>query len=198
MDKILFLLLILVLTFSPVSKAVADTETDCTSILAEKIIQDFKKQEDVISIKKLPKEKLICEDEKSCLSLAEEGNHLAEFAIAELNARKSLCKKGADVVANKYYSKACEGGYAKSCYILGMRKMQGLGTEKNIKEVVRLYDVSCEYNIADACQNLAFFYLLGTEIPKDQNRAKMLYKKACDLGKETACSTMKQLSSMEK
>ena len=74
------------------------------------------------------------------------------------------------------------GGFPRAQYALAECHMNGIGTEKNEKEAVRMYRRAAEKGYADAQYRLAECYQNGKGVEKDQKEASKLYLMAADNG----------------
>ena len=90
------------------------------------------------------------------------------------------------------YQKACDGGDALGCALLGIKYDSEEATFTGLRfsrRGIGLYQKACDGNNAAGCRNLAEAYRYGGGgLPKDPGRAIALYQKACDNG-DQACPT---------
>ena len=82
--------------------------------------------------------------------------------------------------------RACDGGDAWRCSLLGDMYANGKGVAKDESRTVALYKKACDL-VSDAghlwiCIKLGDMYANGRGVAKDESRTIALYKKACDGG----------------
>lgn len=92
-----------------------------------------------------------------------------------------------DVKAFILYKKAADLGDKDACYKLGMMYKEGIGTEQNINEYVRLITFAAEKRIPEANNELGHIYEEGIGIKQDLEKACEQYKWGaynCDLRRD--------------
>ncbi len=84
--------------------------------------------------------------------------------------------------ASQYYEGGCAGGFAFSCYRLGVLKAAEQDPPYG-REVLQLFVASCAESIAEGCFVAAESFFLMNE----DKKAEKLKVKACELGHPKAC-----------
>jgi TPR repeat protein len=96
-------------------------------------------------------------------------------------------------VAVPLFEKACKGGDAAACQLLGDARFQGIGGAKDQPAALQAYKRSCELEISSACTKLAdLFRLLH-----DEKRAAAAYRKACAADEQDACTVLESARGCE-
>uniref|UniRef100_A0A8D0DVL9 Cytochrome c oxidase assembly factor 7 n=1 Tax=Salvator merianae TaxID=96440 RepID=A0A8D0DVL9_SALMN len=89
------------------------------------------------------------------------------------------------VLARDYYVKACEGGFAPSCFNLSTIYLQGNpGIPKNMSEALKYSLKACDLGHIWACANASRMYKLGDGIEKNDAKAEALKNRAKTLHEE--------------
>ncbi|NXG14453.1 COA7 factor, partial [Grallaria varia] len=89
------------------------------------------------------------------------------------------------VVARDYYTKACDGNFAPSCFNLGVIYLQGApGVPKDMGRALKYSLKGCELGHIWACANASRMYKLGDGVEKNDARAEELKNRAKQLHKE--------------
>ncbi len=90
---------------------------------------------------------------------------------------------GADAkVAQQYYERACEGGFAPSCFNLSALLIQGSpGGDKNMPLALKYALRACELGHVWGCANASRMYKLGDGTNKDDQKAEELKNRAREL-----------------
>ncbi|NXN63325.1 COA7 factor, partial [Himantopus himantopus] len=89
------------------------------------------------------------------------------------------------VVARDYYTKACDGNFAPSCFNLSVIYLQGApGVPKDMNHALRYSLKGCELGHIWACANASRMYKLGDGIEKNDAKAEDLKNRAKQLHKE--------------
>lgn len=84
--------------------------------------------------------------------------------------------------AREYYEKACDGGFAPSCFNLSALYIQGSpGLEKNMPLALKYSMRACELGHVWGCSNASRMYKLGDGAAKDDQKAEDLKNRARDL-----------------
>jgi TPR repeat protein len=107
-------------------------------------------------------------------------------AIAGLDQKK----EGARMLA--LTQRACDGGDASACYLLGQVYSEGTPdlAKANPQRATELYQKGCDGDFAQACFNLAWQYLRGTGAPSDEGRGRAMLVRACTLGDPSGCDEL--------
>ncbi|XP_040263178.1 cytochrome c oxidase assembly factor 7 [Bufo bufo] len=85
-------------------------------------------------------------------------------------------------VARDYYTKACEGKFAPSCFNLSAIYLEGLpGFPKDMTRALHFSEKACELGHIWACANASRMYKLGDGVKKDDAKAETLKNRAKDL-----------------
>ncbi|KAF7244511.1 Cytochrome c oxidase assembly factor 7 [Varanus komodoensis] len=88
-------------------------------------------------------------------------------------------------LARDYYSKACESGFAPSCFNLSTMYLQGTpGIAKDMNLALKYSLKACDLGYTWACANASRMYKLGDGVEKNDAKAENLKKRAMDLYKE--------------
>jgi TPR repeat protein len=88
--------------------------------------------------------------------------------------------------------RACDGGDASACYLLGQVYAEGQpGLAKaDAGKATAVYQKGCDGDFAPSCFNLAWQYLRGTGAPSDEKRARELLVRSCTLGDSSGCDEL--------
>lgn len=85
-------------------------------------------------------------------------------------------------VARQYYEKACEGGFAPSCFNLSALFIKGApGLDKNMSLALKYALQACELGHVWGCSNASRMYKLGDGAEKDDQKAEELKNRAKEL-----------------
>ncbi|XP_003208919.1 cytochrome c oxidase assembly factor 7 [Meleagris gallopavo] len=89
------------------------------------------------------------------------------------------------VVARDYYTKACDGSFAPSCFNLSVMYLQGAaGIPKDMNRALKYSLKGCELGHIWACANASRMYKLGDGVEKNDGKAEDLKNRAKQLHKE--------------
>jgi TPR repeat protein len=99
-------------------------------------------------------------------SLAENGNHLAQFNMG-INYAKGLGVAKDYVQAASWYRKAAEQGYSQSQFNLGVCYASGEGVANDFVQAVSWYRKAAEQGDSQAQSNLGYCYASGEGVVKD-------------------------------
>ncbi|XP_067157361.1 cytochrome c oxidase assembly factor 7 isoform X2 [Apteryx mantelli] len=89
------------------------------------------------------------------------------------------------VVARDYYTKACDGNFAPSCFNLSVIYLQGApGVPKDMNLALQYSLKACELGHMWACANASRMYKIGDGIEKNDTKAEALKNRAKQLHKE--------------
>ena len=92
------------------------------------------------------------------------------------------------------YQKACDGGLAGSCAILGMFYEDGTnGVIENKSKAIQFYQKACDGGDGNSCSNLGEMYEEGSGVRKNSSKALLAYEKACRFKYEEGCIKYKNL-----
>ncbi|KAL2772538.1 cytochrome c oxidase assembly factor 7, partial [Daubentonia madagascariensis] len=87
--------------------------------------------------------------------------------------------------ARDYYTRACDGGYASSCFNLSAIFLQGApGFPKDMGLACKYSLKACDLGHVWACANASRMYKLGDGVNKDEAKAEVLKNRAQQLHKE--------------
>ncbi|ELW65451.1 Sel1 repeat-containing protein 1 [Tupaia chinensis] len=87
--------------------------------------------------------------------------------------------------ARDYYTKACDGGYAPSCFNLSVMFLQGTPAFPKDMSLASKYSMkACDLGHVWACANASRMYKLGDGVDKDEAKAEVLKNRARQLHKE--------------
>ncbi|KAG2461592.1 cytochrome c oxidase assembly factor 7 [Polypterus senegalus] len=85
-------------------------------------------------------------------------------------------------LARDYYTKACQGGFAPSCFNLSALFIQGTaGLEKDMGLALRYALRACDLGHVWGCANASRMYRLGDGTAKDDGKAEALKNRAKEL-----------------
>lgn len=86
------------------------------------------------------------------------------------------------VAARQYYEKACDGGFAPSCFNLSALYIQGsAGVDKSMPLALKYAMRACELGHVWGCSNASRMYKLGDGTEKDDQKAEELKNRAREL-----------------
>ncbi|XP_010010417.1 PREDICTED: cytochrome c oxidase assembly factor 7, partial [Nestor notabilis] len=89
------------------------------------------------------------------------------------------------VVARDYYTKACDGNFAPSCFNLSVIYLQGApGVPKDMNHALKYSLKGCELGHPWACANASRMYKLGDGTERNDAKAEDLKNRAKQLHKE--------------
>uniref|UniRef100_A0A0E9WFY1 Cytochrome c oxidase assembly factor 7 n=1 Tax=Anguilla anguilla TaxID=7936 RepID=A0A0E9WFY1_ANGAN len=90
---------------------------------------------------------------------------------------------GPDVgVAQKYYDKACAGGFAPSCFNLSALYIKGApGLDKDMALALKFALEACQLGHVWGCANASRMYKLGEGTVRDDKKAEELKNRARQL-----------------
>ncbi|XP_041886648.1 cytochrome c oxidase assembly factor 7A isoform X2 [Corvus kubaryi] len=89
------------------------------------------------------------------------------------------------VAARDYYTKACDGNFAPSCFNLSVLYLQGAaGVPKDMSHALKYSLKGCELGHVWACANASRMYKLGDGVEKNDAKAEDLKNRAKQLHKE--------------
>lgn len=84
--------------------------------------------------------------------------------------------------ARDYYSKACDGRFAPSCFNMSTMYLEGLpGFPKDMTRALHLSEKACDLGHVWACANASRMYKLGDGVRKDETKAETLKNRAKEL-----------------
>ncbi|KAM9005738.1 cytochrome c oxidase assembly factor 7 [Sarcophilus harrisii] len=87
--------------------------------------------------------------------------------------------------ARDYYTRACDGNYAPSCFNLSTMYLQGSpNIPKDMSLALKFSLKACDLGHVWACANASRMYKLGDGVAKDETKAESLKNKAKQLHKE--------------
>lgn len=87
--------------------------------------------------------------------------------------------------ARDYYTRACDGGFAASCFNLSAMFLQGApGFPKDMGLACKYSMKACDMGHIWACANASRMYKLGDGVDKDEAKAEALKNRAKQLHKE--------------
>lgn len=86
------------------------------------------------------------------------------------------------VAAHQYYTKACDGGFAPSCFNLSALYIQGsAAVDKNMPLALKYALRACELGHVWGCSNASRMFKLGDGTDKDDQKAEELRNRAKEL-----------------
>jgi hypothetical protein len=83
--------------------------------------------------------------------------------------------------------KACEGGRAKSCTVVGIAYSNGESTAKDPETAARFFGRGCAGGHGGGCSSLGMRYARGVGVTANKAKARELYLRGCNLGDGTSC-----------
>lgn len=83
--------------------------------------------------------------------------------------------------------KACEGGRAKSCTVVGIAYSDGKSTAKDPETAARFFGRGCAGGHGGGCSFLGMRYARGVGVTANKAKARELFLRACNLGDGTSC-----------
>lgn len=108
-------------------------------------------------------------------------------AKSDLGAPQSA-RSARDPRADAELGRACGGGDAPACVLLGnRRRTRGEG------QALPLFQQACDQGLSDGCAELGLMYDLGQEVQADSDHARSLFKRACDSRSGLGCSRLAAL-----
>jgi TPR repeat protein len=129
----------------------------------------------------------------SCYDFANMTKDTLEKAQRYTNVCKGEGQKQCQQLSNTiivFMTKACDGGYAKSCSALGDSYAQGKGIEQNYFIAKDFYHKACDGGFALGCGALGAMYASGLGTKQNYSKSMELFKKSCDGGVAAACNTV--------
>jgi TPR repeat protein len=129
-----------------------------------------------------------------CREQCDKGNAPSCGILAAMHVRGGEGVERDDAKAAPLLKKACDGGHATSCTLLGRLTEDGRGTAKDPAAAAALYEKACNDGEALACGGLGSLLLRGEGVGKDEARAATVLKKACDGGDPRACGELGMLT----
>ncbi len=147
--------------------------------------------------KKAETETLQCQNLsfESLLSLAKEGNVVAQFCVA--NAYNAGEKIKHDILkAEEWHLKAAEQGHAgaqnqlANLYFRGKRHLDGTGVNKDEKKGMAFLLAAVDQGDPNALYSLASNYHMGAHVPLDLDKAIEFYERAHEKGNLMAALTL--------
>ena len=125
---------------------------------------------------------------------------LVETIFDTLNAKAALFAglfygsvertEGDHARATDLYRSACEAGFARACFNLGVHYRLGVGIEADEARSFALTEASCEAGLIVACSDLGYHYYGGIGVEEDKAEASRLYRRACDDGYLPGCRNL--------
>ncbi|RXM98252.1 Cytochrome c oxidase assembly factor 7 [Acipenser ruthenus] len=86
------------------------------------------------------------------------------------------------VAARDYYTRACEGGFAASCFNLSARFIQGApGLGRDMGLALQYALQACDLSHVWGCANASRMFKLGKGAPRDDAKAEALKNRAREL-----------------
>jgi len=92
--------------------------------------------------------------------------------------------------AKKYLKKACDGGKAQGCELLGGLYLLGKGVKKDEEKALELFEKACDDGDAHGCEAAGKMIRDGRGGSADPAKAKKLLTKACDDEAYGACTSL--------
>lgn len=124
------------------------------------------------------------DDEKTLLSRAESGNHLAQYYVGKRKLDAQEYEEAA-----QWFQKAADQKFALAVYELAAMYERGLGFEKDPRETVKLYIQAAELGYPPAQIKLAGKYLAGEGVEKSSEHGLFWLKVAALIGSEKAAKS---------
>ncbi|XP_053549968.1 cytochrome c oxidase assembly factor 7A [Bombina bombina] len=89
------------------------------------------------------------------------------------------------VAARDYYTKACEGKFAASCFNLSALYIHGApGLPKDMSQALHYSEKACELGHIWGCANASRMYKLGDGVSKNDSKAESLKNRARELHRQ--------------
>jgi TPR repeat protein len=110
-----------------------------------------------------------------------------EAVTATASTATAASASGSDIGS---LDRACRGGDADSCTLLGMSYHKGVGVAQNAGYAAAFFALACEKGGAARCGNIGLAYALGDGVGKDATRAAGYFAEACDAGNVASCSSL--------
>lgn len=101
-----------------------------------------------------------------------------ELGTIYLNGHSYL--KPDEAAAAPWFHKACDGGYAAGCALLGWIHDHGTQTKRDPAKAAGFYQKACNGKYAWGCQQIGILYLKGEGVARDDVRGTELLRRACD------------------
>lgn len=92
-----------------------------------------------------------------------------------------------------FIKKACDFYYTIACEYLGNFMLDGIGTTKDEKGAIIVFETACEFDNGLNCYYAAKMYESGKGVVKSTDKAKELALKACDNSVAEACEFLESL-----
>lgn len=112
-------------------------------------------------------------------------NPAAQNLIGYLYDKGLGVEKNAEI-ANQWYLKAAEQGFAKAQFNLGLSYEKGTGISKNMVEAVKWYRKAAEQNHAKAEMKMGYLTVEGIGTQKNYKEALQWYRRAAEHGDNRA------------
>ena len=111
-------------------------------------------------------------------------------AVEWCGARAEDIFDGDEARAAPILRRACEGGRARACFILGWMHEDGRGVAQSDTESVALYRQGCDGGHAGGCTNLGGMHLSGRGVAQSDTEAVALYRQGCDGRNARGCTNL--------
>ena len=125
------------------------------------------------------------------------------FAACELKKNATACVRYADMLrsglgvdekdelhASKLYSRACDSGHQRGCWMHGMMLRNGDGCERDLELSAKRLAMACADGHPTACYHTGEGYMRGLGVKKDVRKAAAMWEIACDRGHAPSCSNV--------
>ncbi|HEY9144551.1 MAG TPA: hypothetical protein VIM90_11010, partial [Arenimonas sp.] len=124
------------------------------------------------------------------LGLVVAGPALAQSAKKLHEKGLAAHRSGDTEAARGYFTKACDGGLATSCYSLGVMAYGNADGASDPVQARRHFERACELKARGGCANLGVMLLRGEGGEVDKTRARVAFKFACDASDRDACGSL--------
>ena len=125
-------------------------------------------------------------------TLAEEGNALAQFNLAQMYKRGEGVKQS-DVKAAEWYLRAAKQGEVRAQFNLALMYDEGQGVEQSAVKAAEWYLKAAEQGDSDSQFNLALMYGRGEGVEQSDAKAIEWYLKAAEQGNTKAQFNLAQM-----
>ena len=142
-----------------------DGDTSKAMVLFQKAINDGEKIYGSLNLAVCAGEKFLklwwMENYKKALDLAEDGDWLMQWEIANAIYSGKYVESKDTTLAFKLLGESANLGFTKSCVLYGLWNQDGIGTKSNEKEAFKWYKKAAENGSSTGQSLLGYYYTMG-------------------------------------